>query len=57
MSAKTDFYMQLVGLAVFALVAVVQAILHEWRPAGLFATGAVVYLIAAYFSRRKMTGS
>jgi hypothetical protein len=64
MSIKVRFYLSLASSALFALVAVLNAILAweedgshiwlKWLTAGFFGAAAVVSLIAA-FRRRKMT--
>jgi hypothetical protein len=56
MSAKAQFYMQSASSMFFTFASVIQVVSREWRSAGLFAAAAVVYLIGAFFSRRKITG-
>jgi hypothetical protein len=56
MSAKTQFYLQLATGVLFALAAVIHAVMRHWWTAGLFGVAAVVLLIVV-FQRRKMTGA
>jgi hypothetical protein len=54
MSAKTKFYLSLATSALFALAAIVNAVMSQWWVAGLLGTAAVVNLGVAFW-RRKMT--
>jgi hypothetical protein len=51
MSGKTQFYVWLAASVLFAIAAVMNAVMRQWWPAGLFGAAAVVALIVA-FQRR-----